>query len=348
MKIDLIDLDQPLTQQTVRVEGLSRKDLRAATWRGDDLLVRTQAGEVLVLKSALSRLLAKPTYFIVLDDAPVPLATFAPALELPPALSAPHLPPFSFSLPILVGRSPAGQRGERRTASEGDEAWADQAWAMLAVSAVEVAQDVPAPVVAAKPAASVAQPVDDEPVVVSCDCKTEPELPLPHAGVPTPAGAPMAASGDRSIGIGTWLSWAAMAKGSYELASRKNASTNANANANANATQAETTSADSASDQASDPGSDPASGEVATEAAAADNVAGDSGLTLSEVEAAMAAAGAGAGADPGAASAAQPQAGSDEAASFVRALGATPFVATTGGDVADLLAAARSAMPVIG
>jgi hypothetical protein len=317
MKIDLIDLDQPSTQQTVRIEGLSRDELRAATWRGDDLLVRTQSGQVVVLKSALPRLLDKPSYFLVLDDAPVPLAAFAPGLTLAPATSAPHVPPFGVSAPWVIGRSPTGRRGIERTASQGDEAWADHAWAMLEATAHDVARTAPAPVVTARSGQVIAEPADDEPVVVSCECPPEDVDHSPIQDESTLVGASMpvgesaasgASSGAASINLWTWLSWAAMAKGSYEIASRNKSGSNA--------TQAAATSANA--------GSDAPTGAVATQDTSAVNEdAGNGGSADFQVTA-------------------------DDASNFMQALTATPGLGSLGGDGADLLAAARSATSVIG
>ncbi len=243
MKIELFDLGQRSTQQTTRLEGLSQRDLAAATWRGDDLLLRTRSGEVVVLQDALNQLLAKPGYFLLLDDRPLPLAAFAADLQLPAARSAPHVPPFGVTLPIPVGAGPLGRRGVQRKAVEGDEGWADQARALLAVSAAPAADGLREPLPAAAP------------VEATTLHGTERQAEDPArvlTGEPAPSGASSGASIGDAAGTGsaandppahpspataaaapgfdihsvdgwTWLSWAAIGKASYEFSPKPQA-----------------------------------------------------------------------------------------------------------------------------
>ncbi len=239
MKIESIDLNQRVTLQTARIDGLSQRDLRSATWRGDDLLIRMKSGDVVAIKGALSKLLAKPGYFLVLDDAPVPLASFAPELQLAAAIGAPHVPPFNFMLPMAVGRSPKGRRGIERAAGAGDEAWADQAWAMLG----DVENLAAAPVEPQAPAEALRQapPQPDNgrsPVATAPTEDRGADVAAPRDDLPSEAASTALAPDPApqielqqestglfaSMGKWTWLGWAAVASGVYQLASRDSAS----------------------------------------------------------------------------------------------------------------------------
>jgi hypothetical protein len=340
MKIDLIDLDQPSTLQTVRIEGLSRSELQAATWRGDDLLVRTQTGEIVVLKAALPRLLDKPCYFVVLDDVPLPLASFAPDLKLPPALSAPHVPPFGVSLPIPVGRSPSGRRGVERTASKGDEAWADQAVALLAATAVDVAQPVPAPVAEPKTASAVSarEAVDDEPLILSAECSpVAVEIAPPETATATTGLVePVASSGSLSFSAWTWLSWAALGKAAYEMTPKPQAAPAPAPAAAAAATSASATTASATSaspTEAASEGDEAAATSPSTETQSATPV-NPAVIDTNTVETALRVLMGG-------------DAGTD--ASLPAAAPSAPsHAAAAGSSAADLLAASAASMAVIG
>ncbi len=340
MKIDLIDLDQPSTLQTVRIEGLSRSELQAATWRGDDLLVRTQTGEIVVLKAALPRLLDKPCYFVVLDDVPLPLASFAPDLKLPPALSAPHVPPFGVSLTIPVGRSPSGRRGVERTASKGDEAWADQAVALLAATAVDVAQTVPAPVAEPKTASAVSarEAVDDEPLILSAECSpVAVEIAPPETATATTGLVePVASSGSLSFSAWTWLSWAALGKAAYEMTPKPQAAPAPAPAAAAAATSASATSASATSASptgAASQGDEAAATSPSTETQSA-TPANPAVIDTNTVETALRVLMGG-------------DAGTD--ASLPAAAPSAPWhAAAAGSGAADLLAASAASMAVIG
>lgn len=227
MKIESIDLGLRPTLQTARIDGLAQRDLRSATWRGDDLLIRKMSGDVLVLKGALVKLLAKPAYFLVLDDVPVPLALFAPQLPQAHALGAPHVPPFSRELSIAIGRSPKGRGGIERGLATADESWADQAWAMLAATeryGVEpvdpttpeqaLAQQPPKPAPARSPVAEAPPATADE--------GTGGLTAGGEAAAVVPA-EPAAASGGWFSSLSTWtlLGWAAVGTGVYQIASRQ-------------------------------------------------------------------------------------------------------------------------------
>ncbi|MGY0196621.1 hypothetical protein ACWA7J_16265 [Leptothrix sp. BB-4] len=218
MKIALIDLDHPQTLQTARIDGLTQRELRAATWRGNDLLVRTASDSVLVLKGALVKLLAHPGYFLVLDDAPLPLAAFAPGLPQPSSYSAPHVPPFCFPLTISIGHSPSGRLGAQRAAALADEAWADHATALLASSAVEVAApDLPSPALAAAgshaPAEAPSFELTGECLFPSVQTSNASAIAAPAVTEPASAlSSPWA-----------WLGWTALAKVAHDVATRGNA-----------------------------------------------------------------------------------------------------------------------------
>ncbi len=357
MKIELFDLAHRSTQQTTRLEGLSQRDLAAATWRGDDLLLRTRSGEVVVLKDALNQLLAKPGYFLLLDDRPLPLAAFAADLQLPAARSAPHVPPFSVTLPFPVGAGPLGRRGVQRKAVESDERWADQARELLSVSAAPAADVLREPLHAAAP------------VEATTLHGTERQAEGPAralTGEPTPSGASTAAAiGDatgtsgaanepsaqsatataaaspgfdiRSIDGWTWLSWAAIGKASYEFSPKPQAAPAPASSASARTTSASQTAgtADKAvavTDTNDTNGTNETNGTTDT-AGSADSADSENSADSAVLDAAMRALTGG-------------HAGTD--ASLPASPSAAFHAAAAGSSAADLLAASAASMAVIG
>jgi hypothetical protein len=120
----LFDIHKP----SVRLQGISSSDFKVATWRGQDLLVQLKNGDVLILKGANAKRLAVPDFFLVFDDASLPLASFAPGLSQPAAGKAPHVPPFEMAPPVKVGRLPGGKSA--KTATHLDSTNAANSWAL--------------------------------------------------------------------------------------------------------------------------------------------------------------------------------------------------------------------------
>ncbi|MDP4300994.1 putative Ig domain-containing protein [Leptothrix discophora] len=170
MKTTSLSLSE-ITKATVRVTATSFGDVQAATWRGQELLLQIKGGDVLVLQGANIKRLAAPDFFLVFDDASVPLASFAPGLPQPVTMTAPHVPPFEARLQVPVGRLPGGieaaagstakgrKKGRAADDQPNDEAWADQALVALAQAAADMASRAasapqPAPSLAMSPVTS--------------------------------------------------------------------------------------------------------------------------------------------------------------------------------------------------
>ena len=126
--LSISDLDK----SSFRVEGFSTRHFKAATWRDGHLLVQMQDGTVLVLKGANAKRITVPDFFLVFDDATMPLALFTTGLTQPRLQKSPHVPAFEQSLSIKVAKLPDGSKNKAkpkwkaRVVSE-DDSWADKA-----------------------------------------------------------------------------------------------------------------------------------------------------------------------------------------------------------------------------
>ncbi|WP_310625233.1 hypothetical protein [Limnohabitans sp.] len=125
MKIQTQNLSPSQPYQTTRLSGFSSKNFQAATWRGEDLLLQTKKGEVWVLKGANAKRLSTPDFFLIFDDASVPLAAFAPNFAQPTAGKAPHVPQFEVAAPVKISKLPGKPIGriQGRSATRFNEAW---------------------------------------------------------------------------------------------------------------------------------------------------------------------------------------------------------------------------------
>ncbi|WP_310626676.1 putative Ig domain-containing protein, partial [Limnohabitans sp.] len=135
MKIKVQNPPQNQSHQTLRVSGVAACDIQAATWRGEDLLFQIKKNEVLILKGVNAKRQSNSSFFLVFDDVSIPLATFAPNLVQPTTDKAPHVPPFETTPPVKVSKLPGkpGRTGPQKNATlDADDAWADQALAILA------------------------------------------------------------------------------------------------------------------------------------------------------------------------------------------------------------------------
>ena len=197
MNIQTISLSK-VASTSVRANGFSSTQFKAATWRGDDLLVQMKNGEVLVLKGANAKRLSTPEFFLVFDDTSLPLASFAPGMDQPVANKAPHVPPFEVAAPVKVGKLPQGGNKAKGAASAddnpADEAWADQALAITNAGANTAA-----------PEASVS--TSSVPLVDKAS--TAPAASTTHT---TSAEASAAAETTASVGSSLW-GWPAVALG---------------------------------------------------------------------------------------------------------------------------------------
>lgn len=109
----------PAGVSELRVSGFSASQFKAATWRGNDLLVQMQNGAVLVVKAANAARAPSSQFFLVFDDAPVPLSAFAPGAFAPVYAPAPKQG-------IKVVRKPHASAKQAE-----DDEWADKALAQL-------------------------------------------------------------------------------------------------------------------------------------------------------------------------------------------------------------------------
>ena len=129
-----------LNPSSLRVTGFSAAHFKVATWRGGDLLVQMQDGTVLVFSQAHAKRLAAPDFFLVFDDATVPLALMTPGAAQPGLNKSPHVPPFEQALKIKVVKLPDGSKSKAKAKVEDeDDSWADKA----------LAEDLPAEAIAA-------------------------------------------------------------------------------------------------------------------------------------------------------------------------------------------------------